>query len=85
MSHPLLEAVLAHLRSEQRPLHRDHMIDELVRLSTAAPDAYPRASKLEWKCAIDQLVLDGLVSSSGERVAIIRQQRAGRDESGFLF
>jgi hypothetical protein len=61
------------------------MIDELVRLSIASPDEYPRASKMEWRCALDQLVLDGLVSEVGERVAIIRQQRAGRDESGFLF
>jgi Tfp pilus assembly protein PilP len=85
VSHPLLEAILTHLRSEQRPLHRESMIDELMRLAAAAPEDYPRATKLEWKYALDQLVLDGLVSSSGERVAIIRQQQAGRDEPGLLF
>jgi hypothetical protein len=85
MSHSLLEAILTHLRPERNPIPRDVAVDELMRLAKAAPDAYPKASKLEWRCALDQLILDGLVSSSGERVAIIRQLPAGRDETGFLF
>lgn len=85
MSSPISEAILTHLRSEQRPSHRDHLIDEIVMLAKASPGAYPNASKPEWKVALDELIKAGRVSSVGERVAFIRQRDAGRDESEFLF
>jgi hypothetical protein len=89
-THPICEAILSHLRAEQRPLHRDNMIAELIRLAKAAPDAYPTADVVTWNSALDQLIKDRLISAAGGRVAFIRQQDrkpdvTQRDETGFLF
>ena len=85
MKHLMQGTLIVYLQSEQRPLHREKLVDELMRMAKSSPGSYPQASKAKWMETLDQLVADGLVSAAGERVAIIRRKLADRDESGFLF
>jgi len=73
--------LIEYLTSEHKPLHRSHLIDEVVRLARVSRSV-PRGKHLEWEKALDDLIASGRVSVAGERVQIVRDRFAENKSSG---